>query len=64
MARATILVVDDEPKIRELVRSYLEREGHIVFDTACGNDAVRIAQRIRPISWCLTSGCPTSRVRT
>ena len=28
---ATILVVDDERKIRDLVRSYLEREGYAVL---------------------------------
>ncbi len=58
MAGTTILVVDDEPKIRELVRSYLEREGCIVFDTASGNDAVRIAQRVRPDLVVLDLGLP------
>ncbi|WP_041694820.1 response regulator transcription factor [Alicyclobacillus acidocaldarius] len=36
---ATILVADDEPHIRELVRSTLEREGHRVVEAADGREA-------------------------
>ena len=58
MANGTILVVDDEPKIRDLVRSYLEREGYQVFDTGSGDDAVRIVQRIHPDLIVLDLGLP------
>jgi len=34
-----ILVVDDEEKIRELIRKYAEYEGHIVFEAADGREA-------------------------
>lgn len=29
---ATVLVVDDEPKLRQMVRGYLERDGHVVLN--------------------------------
>jgi DNA-binding response OmpR family regulator len=39
--RATILVVDDEPKILRLVESYLVRDGHGVVTATDGSEAVR-----------------------
>jgi len=36
----TILVVDDEEKIRELIRKYAEYEGHTVYEAADGREAV------------------------
>ncbi|MBI2236917.1 MAG: DNA-binding response regulator, partial [Actinobacteria bacterium] len=36
----TILVVDDERKIRDLVRSYLEREGYAVLAVDSGQRAL------------------------
>ena len=40
----TILVVDDEETIREVVRRYLEREGYHVKEAADGYEALRIIQ--------------------
>ena len=34
--RGTVLVVDDEPKIREVLRGYLESEGFVVGEAADG----------------------------
>jgi two-component system alkaline phosphatase synthesis response regulator PhoP len=45
---ATVLVVDDEPQIVELLRGYLEREGFEVADAADGNAALREHERVRP----------------
>jgi DNA-binding response OmpR family regulator len=45
---ATILVVEDERKIRELVRSYLERDGHQVISTASGAEAITLAETAGP----------------
>ncbi|MDQ2959759.1 MAG: response regulator transcription factor [Candidatus Dormibacteraeota bacterium] len=45
MAKAAVLVVEDEPKIRELVRSYLEREGLTVLTTASGAEAITLARQ-------------------
>jgi DNA-binding response OmpR family regulator len=40
MAGARILVVEDEPRLRELLRLYLEREGHQVTDVGDGASAL------------------------
>ncbi|HEY0605787.1 MAG TPA: response regulator transcription factor [Herpetosiphonaceae bacterium] len=39
---ATILVVDDEPNIREVVGLYLRRDGHTVVVAADGDEALRL----------------------
>jgi DNA-binding response OmpR family regulator len=45
----TVLVVDDEPKIREIVRRYLQADGFAVTEQADGRTARpgRLAQRRR-----------------
>jgi two-component system, OmpR family, response regulator RegX3 len=48
MGTATILVVDDERKIRDLVRSYLEREGYAVLVADSGQRALETLERARP----------------
>ena len=45
---ATVLVVEDEAKIRELLRSYLEREGFDVLSTGSGAEAIGLAQSTSP----------------
>ena len=40
MTSARILVVEDEPRLRELLRLYLEREGHRVTDVGDGAAAL------------------------
>ena len=40
-----ILIVDDEERIRALVRKYAEFEGHTVTEAADGMEAVRICRR-------------------
>jgi DNA-binding response OmpR family regulator len=42
--RTTILVVDDDSRIRELLRLYLEREGHRVVEAEDGPAALTAAQ--------------------
>jgi DNA-binding response OmpR family regulator len=37
---ARILVVEDEPRLRELLRLYLERDGHLVTDVGDGATAI------------------------
>lgn len=44
----TVLVVEDEAKIRDLVRSYLERERLEVLSTASGAEAIMMARDGRP----------------
>lgn len=45
---AKILIVDDEPNIREIVGLYLQREGHTVVATADGEEALEMYRRTRP----------------
>ncbi|WP_460370299.1 response regulator transcription factor [Actinocorallia lasiicapitis] len=46
--RAHILVVDDEPAVREALVSSLEFEGHQVSEAGDGVDALRMAEKARP----------------
>ena len=45
---AKILVVDDEPNIREVVGQYLRRDGYAVVSAADGEEALRTYKRERP----------------
>jgi two-component system, OmpR family, phosphate regulon response regulator PhoB len=44
----TVLVVDDEPTIREIVAGYLEREGYRTLEAADGNRARELLEREPP----------------
>lgn len=44
----TVLVVDDEPTIREVVVSYLEREGYDTLEAADGRQAQLLLERTTP----------------
>ena len=44
----TILVVDDEPDIRELVRFHLAQEGYAVCEADTGERALALASTARP----------------
>jgi DNA-binding response OmpR family regulator len=57
MAR-TVLIVEDETKIRELLRSYLEREGFDVLTTGSGAEAITLAGRATPDLIVLDLGLP------
>lgn len=48
MATATILVIDDEKDLQELVRYNLEKEGYDVIVTGDGNSGLDIALRHQP----------------
>jgi two-component system, OmpR family, KDP operon response regulator KdpE len=45
---ATILVVDDEPQIRRVMRSTLSTHGYIIIEATNGEDAVESARKNRP----------------
>jgi DNA-binding response OmpR family regulator len=45
---ASVLVVDDEPDIRSLVRELLERAGHDVVEAGDGNEGLRVFFASRP----------------
>jgi len=44
----TVLIVEDELKIRELLRSYFERAGYAVLTTESGAEAIMIAASAAP----------------
>ena len=54
----TILVVDDEPKITQLVRDYLERAGHAVRVANDGRAALSLAKTEKPDLIVLDLGLP------
>lgn len=44
----TILVVDDEANLREMIRVYLEQEGYRVLEASHGQEALYVARREKP----------------
>ena len=55
---ATVLLVEDERKLRELVRSYLERAGFTVLSTDSGAEAITLAASAAPDLVVLDLGLP------
>jgi DNA-binding response OmpR family regulator len=55
---ATVLLVEDERKLRELVRSYLERAGFTVLSTDSGAEAISLATSAAPDLVILDLGLP------
>ena len=47
-AKATVLLVDDEPHILELCRMYLEAEGFRTASAADGKEALLMARKVNP----------------
>lgn len=45
---AKVLVVDDEPNIREVVGLYLRRDGHTVVSAADGEEALEVFRKSEP----------------
>jgi len=44
----TILIVDDEPKIVEVVKSYLENSGYNIYEAYNGKQALEIFEKVSP----------------
>ena len=55
---ATVLVVEDERKLRDFVRSYLERAGFTVLSTGSGVEAIAMAAEAAPDLVVLDLGLP------
>ena len=55
---ATVLLVEDERKLRDLVRSYLERAGFTVLSTGSGAEAISLASTAAPDLVVLDLGLP------
>ncbi|WP_417320067.1 response regulator [Emcibacter sp.] len=54
----TILIVDDEPQIRKLLRITLESEGYKTEETDNGQQAIRMAASVKPELILLDLGLP------
>ena len=52
-----ILIVDDEPAVREVITRLLSLDGHNVTQAASGADGVTDFQRTVTMSWLLISPC-------
>ncbi len=48
MSSASILVVDDEPQIRRVLRTTLTFRGYEISEAASGEDALEMAKKIKP----------------
>jgi DNA-binding response OmpR family regulator len=55
---ATVLVVEDERKLRDLIRSYLERAGIAVLSAGSGAEAISMATEAAPDLVVLDLGLP------
>lgn len=55
---ATVLLVEDERKLRDLVRSYLERAGFAVLSTESGAEAINVMTTAKPDLIVLDLGLP------
>src|SRR5205814_3244657 len=55
---ATVLIVEDERKLRQLVRAYLERAGFAVLSTESGAEALTLAASASPDLVILDLGLP------
>lgn len=53
-----VLVIDDEPQMRRLLRVTLEANGYVVFDAATGQDGITQAAQRRPEIILLDLGLP------
>ncbi len=48
IVRGSVLVVDDDPLVQELLRNYLVRLGYIVVIARDGEEGLKLARKIRP----------------
>ncbi len=55
---ATVLVVEDERKLRDFIRSYLENSGFVVLTTGSGAEAISMAAAAAPDLVVLDLGLP------
>jgi CheY-like chemotaxis protein len=58
-SRGTVLVIDDDPDARELIRRLLTREGYRVETASDGDDGLRLAKELKPSAITLDVLMPT-----
>jgi hypothetical protein len=57
-SKATILIVDDEPDLREVLEEYFASQGFIALSAESATAARALAASIRSTSHCSISPCP------
>ena len=48
MNPATILVIDDEPQIRRVLRSTLSSQGYVIIEAKTGEEGIEAARKNKP----------------
>ncbi len=48
MNAATILVVDDEPQIRRVLRTTLSSRGYVIIDAKTGEEGIELMRKDKP----------------
>jgi DNA-binding response OmpR family regulator len=56
--KGTVLVVEDETKLRDVVRAFLERDGFTVLTAVSGADALSMSAKVHPDLVVLDLGLP------
>lgn len=46
----TVLVIDDDPLVRDILKRYLVKEGFYVADTTNGEDGLKLARELKPLA--------------
>ena len=54
MSGENILVVDDEPQIRRVMRTTLSSHGYVITEAMTGEEGVDAVRKANPISSCST----------
>jgi signal transduction histidine kinase/CheY-like chemotaxis protein len=49
-AGSCVLVIDDDPTQRDLIRRFLRKEGFSVYTAARGEEGLRLARQLRPVA--------------
>ncbi len=48
--RGTVLAIDDDPQVQDLVRRYLSKEGYNVVSALNGEDGLKLAAEVHPVA--------------
>ncbi|CAM3145199.1 response regulator transcription factor [Filibacter tadaridae] len=48
MSKPTIMIIDDEPQMRELIRTFLEKDGYAVVEATDGIHALLMLKKLTP----------------
>ncbi|MFD3257839.1 response regulator transcription factor [Paenibacillus lentus] len=49
MDRTKILIVDDEPSLRQVIKAYLEKNEYLVYEADSGKGALQMFENLKPV---------------